>query len=52
MSYYEHMTLEERWREEDRRKKECEPYEEIIRRLRERDKERAMLEQLPSNGKL
>ncbi len=47
----EYMTLKERWREEDRRKKECEPYEEIIRRLRERDKERPMLEQSPSNWK-
>jgi hypothetical protein len=52
MSYHENMTLKERWREEDRRKEECEPYEEIIRRLRKRDKERAMLEQSSSDGKL
>ena len=51
MSYHENMTLEERWREEDRRKKECEPYEEIIRRLRNRDKERAMLEQSSTDSK-
>jgi len=51
MIYHEYMTLEERWREEDRRKKECESYEEIIRRLRKRDEERAMLEQSPSDGK-
>ena len=51
MSYHEYMTLKERWREEDRRKKECEPYEEIIRRLRKRDKERAMLEQSPTDSK-
>ena len=51
MIRYEYLTLEERWREEDRRKKECEPYEEIIRRLRKRDQERAELEQSPSDGK-
>ena len=51
MSYHEYMTLEDRWREEDRRKKECEPYEEIIHRLRKRDKDRAMLEQSPTDSK-
>ncbi len=51
MIRYEYLTFEERWREEDRRKKECEPYEEIIRRLRKRDKERAMLEQSPTDQK-
>ena len=51
MSYQEYMTLEERWREEDRRKKECEPYEEIIRRLRKNDQEKAGLEQSSSNGR-
>ncbi len=51
MICHEYLTLEERWREEDRRKKECEPYEEIIRRLRERDKERAMLEQSATDSK-
>ncbi len=51
MSYHENMTLEERWREEDRRKKECEPYEEIIRRLRKRDQEGAELEQSPTDSK-
>ena len=51
MSYHEYMTFKERWREEDRRKKECEPFEEIIRRLRKRDKERTMLEQSPTDRK-
>jgi hemerythrin-like domain-containing protein len=37
--------------EEERKKKEREPYEKIIRRLRKRDEQRAILEQLPSNGK-
>ena len=39
----------ERRREELRRKKECEPYEEIIRRLRKQDQERAKLEQSPTD---
>jgi hypothetical protein len=51
MIRYEYQTLKECWREEDRRKKECEPYEEIIRRLRKRDEERVMLEQSPSDGR-
>jgi hypothetical protein len=51
MMYHEYMTLEQRWREDDWKKRECEPYEEIIRRLRKRDKEKAILEQSPSNGK-
>ena len=51
MSYHENMTLEERWREDDRRKKECKPYEEVIRRLRKNDQEKAELEQSPNNCK-
>ena len=51
MSYHEYMTLEERWREEDRRKKECEPYEEIIRRLRKLDREKAELEQMENRDR-
>ncbi len=51
MSFHEYMTFKERWLEEERKKKEREPYEKIIRRLRKRDEERAILEQLPSNGK-
>jgi hypothetical protein len=51
MSYHGYMTLKECWREEDRIKKECEPYEETIRRLRKRNKELAILEQSPSNGR-
>ena len=49
MKYYGYETLRERWLEEDRRKKECEPYEEIIRRLRKQDRERAELEQSPTD---
>ena len=51
MICHEYLTLEERWREEDRRKKECEPYEEIIRRLRKHDREKARLEQSPTDRK-
>ncbi len=51
MICHEYLTLKERWREEDRRKKECEPYEEIIRKLRNRDRERAKLEQSPTDRK-
>jgi hypothetical protein len=39
----------ERQLEEERKKRECEPYEEIIRRLRKRDKEKAELEQSPTD---
>ena len=49
MIRYEYLTLKERWREEDRRKKECEPYEEIIRRLQKQDRDRAKLEQSPTD---
>ena len=51
MSYHENMTLKERWREEDRREKECEPYEEIIRRLRKNDQENAELKQSATDSK-
>ena len=51
MNYHDHLPLRERWREEERIKKECEPYEEIIRRLRKRDREKATLEQSPTDGK-
>ena len=51
MMYHEYMTLEQRWREEERKKIECEPYEEIIRRLRKQDQERAKLEQSSTDGK-
>ena len=51
MICHEYLTLKERWREEDRRKKECEPYEEIIRRLRKLDREKAELEQWPIDRK-
>jgi hypothetical protein len=51
MSYHEYRTLRERWLEEDRRKKECEPYEEIIRRLKNQDQEKAKAEQSPTDGK-
>jgi len=42
----------ERQLEEERKKRECEPYEEIIRRLRKRDREKAELEQSPTDRKL
>ena len=51
MSYHEYRTIRDRWREEDRKKKECEPYEEIIRRLRKQDRERDKLEHSPTDGK-
>ncbi len=51
MICHEYLTLKERWREEDRRKKECEPYEEIIRRLRKNDQEKAEFEQSHTNRK-
>jgi hypothetical protein len=51
MSYQDYIPLRERWLEEDRKKKECEPYEEIIRRLRKKDREKARLEQSPTDGK-
>jgi hypothetical protein len=51
MIRYEYRTLKERWRDEDRRKKECEPYEEIIRRLRKLDREKAKLEQSSTDRK-
>ena len=41
----------ERQHEEERKKKECEPYEEIIRMLRKRDREKAELEQSPTDRK-
>ena len=41
----------ERQREEDRKKIECEPYEKIIRRLMKQDRERAKLEQSPTDRK-
>ena len=41
----------ERQREEERKKRECEPYEEIIRRLRKRDEERVKLEQSTTDRK-
>jgi hypothetical protein len=45
------LNARERQLEEDRKKKECELYEEIIRRLRKNDQEKAGLEQSPSNGR-
>ena len=51
MSYYEILEAKKRWLEEEREKKEREPYEEIIRRLRKQDQEKAKLEQSPTNEK-
>jgi hypothetical protein len=39
----------DRQREEERKKKECAPYEEIIRKLIKQNRERAKLEQSPTN---
>lgn len=51
MNYQDYLPLRERWREEERIKKECEPYEKIIRKLRKQDQEKAELEQSPNDGK-
>ena len=52
MSMYEVLQANKRMQEEERKRKEREPYEEIIRRLKKQDRERAMLEQSSSDGKL
>ena len=49
MNISEISIYRDRQREEELRKKECEPYEEIIRRLRKQDRERAKLEQSPTD---
>ena len=41
----------ERQREEERKKTECEPYEEIIRRLQKLYQKKARLEQSPTDRK-
>jgi len=51
MRMHEILADREKQLEEDRRKKECEPYEEIIRRLRKQDQERAKAEQSPTDRK-
>jgi len=51
MSIDDVLSAQKRWREEVRRKKQCEPYEEIIRRLRKLDREKAKLEQSPIDRK-
>jgi hypothetical protein len=51
MSYLDDIAPAERWREAERRKKECEPYEKIIRRLRKHDQEKAKLGQSPTDRK-
>ena len=45
------LTEHERRLEEEREKREREPYKEIIRRLRNRDRKKARLEQSPTDGK-
>ena len=45
------LTEHERRLEEERKKREREPYEEIIRRLRKRDREKAEFEQSPTHRK-
>ena len=51
MSIDDVLSAQKRWGEEERRKKQCEPYEEIIRRLRKLDREKAKLEQSPIDRK-
>ena len=51
MRRYESFFNREKQLEEERKKRECEPYEEIIRRLRNRDRERAESEKSPTDGK-
>ena len=51
MGYHDDMAPLGRRREEERIKKECEPYEEIIRRLRKHDREKAKLEQSATDPK-
>ena len=51
MSMDDVLIAQEKRREEERRKKQCEPYEEIIRRLRKLDREKAKLEQSPTDRK-
>ena len=51
MRRYESFFDREKQLEEERKKRECEPYEEIIRRLRNRDREMAKLEQSNTDGK-
>ena len=45
------LIAQEQWRKEERRKKECEPYEQIIRRLRKLDRENPELDQSPTDRK-
>ena len=47
MSIDEILSAQKRRREEERIKKQCEPYEEIIHKLRKLDRERAKLKQSP-----
>ena len=51
MSIDDVLIAQKRWREEERRKKQCEPYEEIILRLRKLDREKVELEQSPIDRK-
>ena len=51
MRMYDVLIARERFCEEERRKKKCEPYEEIIRRLKKQEKERTTLEQSPTDRK-
>ena len=51
MSMEDVLIAQKRWREEEWRKKECEPFEDIIRRLRKLDREKSELEQSPIDRK-
>lgn len=45
------LNARERELEKERKKREREPYEEIIRRLRAQDREKGRLEQSPTDRK-
>jgi hypothetical protein len=51
MSIDDVLSAQKRWREEEQRKKQSEPFEEIIRRLKKQDREREMLEQSHTDQK-
>ena len=49
MNISEISIYRDRQKEDERKKKECAPYEEIIRRLRKQNRERSKLEQSPTD---
>jgi len=51
MRIVEILQSNRRMQEKERRKKECEPYEEIIRRLKQEDNKRAKALHSPPDGR-